>query len=298
MDSFLLPSELAVVKQQLVYVSSKLKTNEILHCLQSNNVLSLPVWEEEEKRWIGIIDMLDIISAHGMLDWSSTTLDLRDSFDKFKNSTITAGQIVSRSPRNQHLIIVCHGESLLNSMQHLTESHRILISGSESNSPSSFYLLCQMDIVRQLAKTDLGVYGARKIEELFPPKNILSVREDDLARDAFQLMYEKKLGALAVVDKNDVLITTLSSSDLKTIGADTIGNILLPVNKFLTMSHGSKPPVPIVAKPADHLELILAKILIAKIHRVWVTNSAEQPTGVITLTDILKLLTSAPPVSM
>jgi len=287
-----------VGKQHLIYASSKLRTPELMQLLQSNRIIAVPVWDEQGKRWIGIIDMLDIVGAHGMLDWSSTTLDLRELFAKFRGSTMSAGEIIKLSPRNQHLIIVCPGESLLNSMQYLTENHRILIGPRNSAEPKSFRLLSQMDIARELAKTDLGANGKRKIEELFPSKAVYSIKEDDIARDAFEQMYKRNLSALAVVDQNGILVTNLSSSDLKTLDADNIGNIMLKVNQFLVAAHGVKPAVPIVCKPADHLEDILPKLLIAQVHRVWITNSVEHPVGVVSLTDITKQLTSSPPMAM
>jgi len=297
-DSFLLPSDLVVGKQDLIYASSKCQTQELLQMLHRHRIVAMPVWDDEGKRWIGIIDMLDIVGAHRMLDWSSTTLDLRELFVKFKASTISAGEVVKSSSRSQHLIIVCPGESLLNSMQYLTENHRILIGPKNSAEPKSFRLLSQMDIARELAKTDLGENGKRKIEELFPPKAVYSVKEDDIARDAFEQMYERNLSALAVVDKNGILVTNLSSSDLKTLDEDNIGNITLKVNQFLLAAHGVKPAVPIVSKPGDHLEDILPKLLIAQVHRVWITDSVERPIGVVSLTDITKLLTSSPPMAM
>jgi predicted transcriptional regulator len=296
-DVLLLPSELAIVKQRLIYVSSSSNAHEILQVFSSNNVASLPVWDEERKCWLGIIDMLDVIWAHGMLDWSATTLDMRELFDRFQKNGSTARTIVDQSPRSKRVIFICPGESLLSAMHYLTESHRILIGPKNATEPSKFHLLSQMDIVRQLAKSDLGIYSQRKIEELFPPKDVCHVLEDDIARDAFQIMFEKNLGALAVVNKEGILTATLSTTDLKSLNFDTIGNIMLPVKSFLLAAYGMKPAVPIVAKPHAHLEDLLPKLLIAKVHRVWTTNSAERPTGVITLSDIIKLLTGSPPVS-
>jgi len=295
-DFLLLPSELAVGKQKLIYALAKNTTKELLRILQSNSVVSVPVWDDQEKRWIGLIDMLDIVAAHNMLDWSATTVDLQELFKTFGTSSMMAREIISKSPRTtKHLIIVCSGEPLINSMQYLTENHKILIGPQNGTDPKAFYLLSQMDIVRQLAKVDLGPHAKRKIEELIHQKNICSVTENDIAKDAFETMHNNHLRALAVVDSKGILTANISISDLKALDGDNIGNIMLKVKAFLTSAHGEKPAVPIVCKPMDNLEQILPKILIAKVHRVWLTNSAEEPIGVVSLTDIIKLLTTEAP---
>jgi len=287
-----LPVDLWLQRKELIFAFSHSNLKELLQIFQRTSISSLPIWGNEQKKWIGIIDMLDIIEAHNLLSSTSNLVDFQQLLQGFGCSNLTAEQIVKKSPRSQNLIVVCPGESLITSMKYLTEIHKILIGPNNSSDPKSFCLLTQMDIVKQLSKMDLED-RKRKIEEIFPfTKVIYSIKEDDIARNAFQLMYKRKLGALAIVNNCDTLISNISTSDLKMLDSDNIGNIILQVKQFLEIVHGEKAAVPVVCKPLDRLEDILSKILIAKIHRIWITNSAEQPIGVITLTDIIKFLGS------
>lgn len=287
-----MPVDLWLQRKELIFAFSHSNLKELLQIFQRTSISSLPIWGNEQKKWIGIIDMLDIIEAHNLLSSTSNLVDFQQLLQGFGCSNLTAEQIVKKSPRSQNLIVVCPGESLITSMKYLTEIHKILIGPNNSSDPKSFCLLTQMDIVKQLSKMDLED-RKRKIEEIFPfTKVIYSIKEDDIARNAFQLMYKRKLGALAIVNNCDTLISNISTSDLKMLDSDNIGNIILQVKQFLEIVHGEKAAVPVVCKPLDRLEDILSKILIAKIHRIWITNSAEQPIGVITLTDIIKFLGS------
>jgi len=153
-----------------------------------------------------------------------------------------------------------------------------------------------MDVARYLVKKDLGTKGKQKIGEVQISK-VHSINESMKAWEAFDTMYKYEVNALAVVTEDDTLVTAISTTDLKSINEEHIGNIMLRVIKFLNFSLGEKPPVPITCKTLDHIEDVLPKMVIAKVHQVWMTDSAEHPDGVVTMTDIIKLLVGPPTVN-
>jgi CBS domain containing-hemolysin-like protein len=101
----LLPGELLVGNRDLVYVGTKTKVQDLIKTLQKENISSVPVCDEEKNEFIGLVDMLDIISV------TSLDLDTKDSAQKFMNYhelyhkfaflVETAGEIVTKSPRSQ-----------------------------------------------------------------------------------------------------------------------------------------------------------------------------------------------------
>jgi len=110
-------------------------------------------------------------------------------------------------------------------------------------------------------------------------------------------MFQKKLSGLPILDEKGSIIATITTSDLKGISNENIGNTMLPVLEFLQKTNGEKAAVPITCRWTDNLETILPKMTVANIHRVWITNAAQQPVGVVSLTDAIEVLTGEPPIT-
>jgi len=149
-----------------------------------------------------------------------------------------------------------------------------------------------MDIIKYLSRSvNLGSKGKLRLEEmgLVNPlgNTLVSVPKDTKASRAFSIMFEEKLTGLPILDEKGILIATITVTDLKGISNENIGNINLPVLEFLQKTNGAKAAVPITCRWTDNLEDILPKMTLAKIHRVWITNAAQQPIGVVSLTDAI-----------
>jgi CBS domain-containing protein len=145
----------------------------------------------------------------------------------------------------------------------------------------------------------------RRIEEigLVNPLGdpIVSLPSTDRTVDGFLKMFKTEVNAVAVVDDQGKLIANLSASDLGGLSTKTIHTLSLPPLQFLELAHSrnfvelsltsssdKKPAVPVTCSPETHLTEVVEKLIGAKIHRVWVVDSAQRPIGVVTLTDILK----------
>jgi len=300
-NSFLLlPSELIAGKRDLVFVTATTPVRDLVELLNAEEILSVPVYDEDKEKFIGIVDMLDVFGATetGLVK-GNDEINFENLYNRFIFGLDTVGEVVARSPRSQRIIILSTGDSIANAMDELGEYHRILVEAwDEQTGRKTFRMLSQMDLIRHLSKQNLGEKGRMKIEELGLVNpiggKVISSNKDSRACDAFVKMFEQKLSAVAVVDDAGVLYANLSASDLKGTNQDNIGNVVLPISTFIKVTHGEKPAVPIIGKLNDHLEEILPKMTIAKVHRVWVTDSAEHPVGIVTQTDVINCLLKAP----
>ena len=155
-----------------------------------------------------------------------------------------------------------------------------------------FLFKCSDDSIAQILDTsilDLGL--ARNSGDGF----VLVVEHSWSCLKAVEFMAENQLHAVAVVH-NTVLIGTLSLSDLRHMQLP----FLIPdltVGGFLRCSHhvGSLDQLPqnVVCNRRETLRAILQKILKSRVHRIWVVESSGSgwnPISVITLTDILALI--------
>jgi CBS domain-containing protein len=296
----ILPGELIAGKNDLVYVTSITSVHDLVNLLNRENILSVPVYDEDEEKFIGIVDMLDVFGTTetGFVK-SSGEINYEDLYNRFTYGLETVGEVVARSPRSQRIIVLSSGESIANAMGELRENHRILVeTWDEKTGKKAFRMLSQMDLVRYLIKEDLGENEKLKIEELGLVNpvggKVISMNRNSRACDAFVKMFEQNLSAVAIVDDEGILVANLSSSDLKGTNQENIGNVVLPISEFVKMTYGEKAAVPITCKPMDNLGSILPKMIIAKVHRLWVTNSAEHPIGIVTQTDIINCLLRTP----
>jgi len=148
---------------------------------------------------------------------------------------------------------------------------------------------------------------AKSVEELgFVGREIVSVRQDQKAYEAFQIMKEKKLSALPIVDSQNRVIGCISSNDIKQLGFDMryFGLLEHSVLEYLhsLRTHStteSEPynikmtiPIPDVVSvlPNQDLRRVLRLLTFYEIHRVFVADSQGKLLDVITLRDVLKVL--------
>ncbi|CAL5228776.1 g11966 [Coccomyxa viridis] len=160
---------------------------------------------------------------------------------------------------------------------------------------------------------------------------VVSVTPDTCAMVALSLMADKAIAGLGVVSQTGALIGNFSYSDLRTMCADHFSTMALPVAEFLALEHGTEysgaraskndeeesMPAPrgaggfpgnrllrrrssvgykvgqelVLATPDDTFYQILQKLVQNHLHRLYIVDEATKPVGVVTLTDILRVVT-------
>ena len=130
-------------------------------------------------------------------------------------------------------------------------------------------------------------------------KPVISVKEDDVAIAAFELMVSANVQGVAVVDSEGRLVGNLSVRDLKVLGPDVslFWRLQQSVKSFLRKVHednarrdsGRRHRHAVYVLPPATLKDIIATLDKYGIHRVYlVNNHAERkPVGVISLRDVL-----------
>eukprot|EP00879_Flechtneria_rotunda_P008511 GHRR01008917.1.p1 GENE.GHRR01008917.1~~GHRR01008917.1.p1 ORF type:complete len:366 (+),score=88.67 GHRR01008917.1:967-2064(+) len=194
-------------------------------------------------------------------------------------------------------------------------------------------IISQTDIIKFLYmnQQDIGDLSKQTAAELgWAQTMVVSVGPEVSAIEAMRLMNERQISAVAVVDGVGKIIGNFSVSEMRTIMAEHFGALALPVAEFLALEHGTefqgysriqehevtdskghrfvtdrvartRPRTPgeevgqslVLVKPAAPLTEILGKIVNHRIHRVYVVDDQERPCGVITCTDILRLVIKA-----
>jgi len=288
--------EIAFDKKEMITVTSDTRIEDVAKMLKEHNVLSFPVFDSQKKQYIGIVDVLDIV---GYTIWGTAfaTRTPDPSFAKFEFSIDTVGEIVAKSERAKKLIVCEPTDTLDKLMRELSYfDHRALVAQKDDRTGQRIYkLISQTDIVKYLMqhsdKIDPKVLKT-KVQEmgLVNPlgSKLYTVNHHEKALDGFRKMFSHAVLALAVIDDQGKLISTLSASDLRGITAEQLEWLLLPVLEFLSRIQKGKPAVPVTCTPSDSVEEAMIKAVAAKVHRVWVVNSAQTAVGVVTLSDFIR----------
>ena len=130
-----------------------------------------------------------------------------------------------------------------------------------------------------------------------------AVNEDDLAIDAFKQITDNAVSAVGITDKNGKkLIGVLSASDLQGFLGEEMHLLGSPVLQFKQYAkkklqevsndadHYSTLDPVIFCKDYDTLESVVSRFASSHVHRIFVMDDEMQMIGVISLTDLFKLL--------
>jgi len=138
-------------------------------------------------------------------------------------------------------------------------------------------------------------------------KEVLGVGENDKARDAFDMMVEKNISAVAVFDVDGALLSCISTKDIRVLpriesaGLDGVNPLDLTAREFVSLvrlatEKDGKTHAACVAVPVDSsLSVVLGKMAATKVHRVFIVHQDRRAVGVISASDIIFILNNAQP---
>jgi len=193
--------------------------------------------------------------------------------------------------------------TLLEVLQLMVEKkcHRIIISDKNQKVCN---LITQSRIIALLHAMNLSK-SKRTLKELnLDRTDVISIINTDTAFQAFQLMMQKKMSGLAVVNDNGELVGNISLSDIKLIGwnADYWNLLGFQIKDYLSQiaNHPEfvirdynfwtldRPHnVVLRCKSDDTISSVMRIMCFFRVHRVYVVSENNKPIGVVSMGDIL-----------
>jgi len=198
--------------------------------------------------------------------------------------------------------------------------HRFAVMSEKDNTIE--YIVSQSDIVMYLhTNRDIltGLFTDATVQELglAQTPGVATVPASMPTIECFREMERHRVGAVAIVDEaTRALIGTLSESDLTRLHSGaSFAALALPVAEFIMhvndiscwtppvsqrqglfnpnssafsvalMQHAEK--LVVACRRTDTLTDVLTKMDVHAVHRVWIVDDQGQPTGVISLADVL-----------
>jgi len=180
--------------------------------------------------------------------------------------------------------------SLLEKLSEGTNRHRVLVV-NDLEEPIA--VISQSALLRFIAKNSNRIENTllhANIDTVqLATKNPISVSYEADAVHAVHVTREAGVPAVAVVGKNGALVATFSVSDAKGLLPEYFGDLTRNVMSFLTTHSEPKLP-PFTCRGSCTVEEVLMKMVALEVHRLWMVDERERPTGVVSLTDVIRFL--------
>jgi len=288
--------------QKVVTISSKESLEQGFTKLAIHNILSAPVFDEEQKKYTGFLDMRDLVSSvvfiaeHTVGDWKSTKT-LKDLLVNAK--WVGGSYTVTYLSRRNKFVPITKGTTVLDAVkmlgQKVNKIKRLALVNEEG---TPLAIISQSTIIQLVHK---------HIKELHDPKlsntieNLqigsspcVSVNQEMPAIDVFKIMDKNGFSGIALVDGEGRLTGNISSRDLKAF-ITNIDFILLisPVGEFV--KNLRQTSINIVAPtitcfPHHTFEYMIEKLAATKVHRLFIVKDEQSftPIRVISLLDTLE----------
>jgi len=275
--------------EPLIYINENTTVVQCLNLLASKNILSVPVYDQSKKNWIGIIDVYQIMTYIAFSGSKpDDTITLESVLDKVKLN-VPVVEILGITGKRENDVIKSLWElpvhaPLLKVMEYLGKGiYRILVTDSEI--PLS-RLITQTDMIRFIHKHWDQFGDFKNTQNISFIKPVYTIPHKQLAIYGFQLMRKKEVNAIAVINESGSIVTTLSDSDLRAFTQDQFEYLFVSTTEFLSRAHGGEIRKPVVCSDTDNLKRVVDLIVREKIHRVWIVDGEMKPIGVVSMTDI------------
>lgn len=316
--------QIVAAKPQAVSVTTDTTVEATARLLAKKNFRSVPVWDEEEGRYAGFIDEMDLLEyavvyAHAAFEKRELHIEhLKEKYSQFTPEELkrlsfgggTVDSILTLPGAHRRRIFVFQSNALLsNAMQIIKDHERVLVQHVVkpfSDSKSKMFLgrlmtrthrstqvkICsQTDILRYLCAhtSDLREESlfSLTVADCGALGSMTSITVEERAIDGFLKMLDAKVDACAVVDMNGRLVASLSASDLRGMTSENLATILLPALEFFPTMTGARAPPPLFCYAQDMLLDTSRKILKASTRRCWMVDQEGRPIGLVSMGKII-----------
>ncbi|KAJ3088496.1 hypothetical protein HK102_008606 [Quaeritorhiza haematococci] len=194
-------------------------------------------------------------------------------------------RVVGLTPESQKLHSIRESDPLTNPIKFLGQIDLVEFLFKHARIPDKVATMPISDVMnRTMERRPL-----RPMQAAFlPESHIIAVNVSEPALLAIKRMRAHGVPSVAVVDDYGALVTTLSASDIRSLRAENLHEVLKPVNAFLQSTLGQLPE-PHICPSTWPLSDCIEKILRYRMHRLFVIDNDTRPIGVVSLSDIISV---------
>jgi len=290
-------------RMPLVTIPAAATVQQALTILSLSKVTSAPIYDASLNLFYGFFEFYDLLThllktfvgktpETDITDqqWRSYAGDLamlQFKGTSFANLNILA--LLTTTPRAHTLEI---GAPLPRLVARLANEHRVIV---DAGGLTTFSLATQLDLIRFLA-SNINHFDRELMEKsvmnlgLGLRQNVHPVRATKMTIGCFYLMWQEGIPCVPVVDVDGRLLANLSITDLKAVGQENFGSLLSPVEEFIHEQVFNPKLPPLAIPPQTSLSNCLLFFAACGVHHLWVTDSGNRPTGVISAGDVVRTI--------
>lgn len=292
--------DVVTTKHDMVVVGENESIENVLKTLERHKIQSVPI-KAKDGAIVGFFDVLDLLfylvsdeskDNIGALYQKSATLPFQRVLD-----------MIDLSKRNPYAPVHLDdpiGAALLLFSQPV---HRVPVHDEAENLVG---ILSQSDLIKYFVHhpdllseiIDLSVLELRLGTSEAKLDKLISINKKLPAIEAFKLMNTHYLSAVAVVDDEGHLFSSISATDLRNISfnlADefSLKALALPAQEFIDLSRkvrGQQQDFLVWCQPGSALRDVIRHMYENHVHRVYLVDNYINFFGVVSVTDIARLL--------
>jgi len=290
---------------KVITLDSKCKLYDGFQTLLQNNILSAPVFDVASSKYIGFLDIRDLVAfVVFVYDNQKVQNDSRledlilHGVGQFHTKT-TDGVTVSYLSRRHKFVTVSETDTLEQATRVLADQfiHRVPVVDNQGHVVN---IISQSSVI-QVIKDCVDVVGGdteRKITELnsVGSSPVLSVNKSETVINTYRILDIKNKSGIALTDQDGRLVGTTTGKDLGLfLKNPTLATLNTPIFEHLQKIRSElidiKMPC-IAVFASDTLGRAVALLAATRVHRVFVVDNEEhyRPIKVISITDILNYL--------
>jgi len=288
----------------IISIDSKASLHDGFERLIQNNILSAPVYDKDQREYIGFLDVRDLVSFVVFVYDEQKVTDntrLRDLIQQgtgqFKMPT-TDGVTVSYLSRRNRFVSVPIDATLKTVTELLAKGvHRVPVVNAEGTVVN---LISQSTIIKflsdRLQSVILESSGEPRLDELkgLGTAPVLTVTKSTSVISTFRLMDQKKRSGIAIVDAVGRFVGTTTGKDLGLfLENPSLAVLNMSIFEHLQLIRAKQVDIKspsIAVFEHDKVSRAIGLIAATRVHRVFVVDDEKryQPIRVVSITDILK----------
>jgi len=293
--------------EDLIVIDANSTVPQALKIFVANNIFCAPVYDAEQQTYIGLVDLLDLITFIIDLEKKGSYLnhDYMDYLEREEEFNTQTTRDVCNLAKKYELCPVPEGTSLFDAMAIMGKKGVPRVPIMSVNQRGEYVgivsLLTQSAVLQFLSKNinKLGEFSKSLLATGFGPKKVICVEDSKPTLEAFKLIAENRITGLPVLDGEKKLLANISARDLRVIANDP------KMFQYLYMSAGDfvshirlsdtsfKTVHPSISCTLDENFLrIIARMSAAHIHRIYITDHHRMPVSVVTAHDVINKIAS------
>jgi CBS domain-containing protein len=292
----LFPNNFGVV----VHVLDSSSISEGFEILLRNKILSAPIVSKKEGKLVGILTIMDIVQ-HILKTFKEKDLKpVNIAHTIHKHQEFSSNSVLSIKERAEPIVEINATASILDAAKAMIEKkvHRIVVV-DEKHKPVNMITLSRVIKLASVLLDSIPQASKTLRELALGCQGVISVQHNSHVRAAFELMKEKKISSVGILDGEGKLVGSLSISDIKLLGYDARFWELLTdsVESYLAglrLRDASRTipdeKDPIRCTPETTLASCVKMMTFYDIHRLFVVDNNQKPLGVVSLEDALPIL--------